>query len=266
MLREDEIETAAADLAQAERERRQIGLLSLRHSGMNMTDAYRIQEAFVGAKREAGDRHVGWKIGLTSRAMQQTLGIETPDSGYLLESMRFEDGAAIAPDRFIQPRVEAELAFVMARDLDAGAGVHDVMDATAYVVPALEILDTRILRRDPVSGTARNVCDTIADNAANAGFVLGGRPMRPGALDPRWAGAIVSRNGVVEETGLGAGVLNHPGKGIAWLADRLALAGHRLRAGQVVLSGSFIRPIECPPGSTITADFGALGCIACHFA
>lgn len=266
MLTDSDVTVAAADLMQAESERRQIGLLSLRHPGMDMTDAYRIQEAFVAAKRQAGDRHVGWKIGLTSRAMQQTLGIETPDSGYLLESMRFDDGAAIPPGRFIQPRVEAELAFVMKADPGIGATVHEVMDATDYVVPVLEILDTRIQRRDPASGTPRNVCDTIADNAANAGFVLGGRPMRPLDLDLRWAGAIVSRNGVVEETGLGAGVLNHPAKGIAWLADRLATGGHRLAAGQVVLSGSFIRPVECPAGSTLTADFGPLGSIACHFA
>ncbi|CAH1649213.1 MULTISPECIES: 2-oxo-hept-4-ene-1,7-dioate hydratase [unclassified Chelatococcus] len=266
MLSESDITTAAADLVNAEREQRQIALLSLRHPHMDMADAYRIQEAFVAAKRAEGDRHVGWKIGLTSRAMQQALAIDTPDSGYLLASMRFDDGATVPSGRFIQPRVEAELAFVMKRDPGVGASVHEVMDATDYVVPVLEILDTRIARRDAATGTLRNVCDTIADNAANAGFVLGGRPMRPRDLDLRWAGAIVSRNAVVEETGVGAGVLNHPAKGIAWLADRLAANGHRLEPGQIVLSGSFVRPIECPPGSTINADYGPLGTIACHFA
>jgi 2-oxo-hept-3-ene-1,7-dioate hydratase len=266
MLSESDITKAAADLVSAERERRQIGLLSLRHPEMGMADAYRVQDAFVAAKRAQGDGQVGWKIGLTSRAMQQALDIDTPDSGYLLASMRFDDGAVIPAGRFIQPRVEAELAFVMKRDPGVGANVHEVLDATDHLVPVLEILDTRIQRRDLATGALRNVCDTIADNAANAGFVLGGRPMRPRDLDPRWAGAIVSRNAVVEETGLGAGVLNHPAKGIAWLADRLAANGHRLEAGQVVLSGSFIRPIECPPGSTINADFGPLGTIACHFA
>lgn len=266
MLSEVEIEAAAQALAGAERERRQIGLLSLRYPGIGMGDAYRIQERWVAAKLADGDRQVGWKIGLTSRAMQQALAIEMPDSGYLLESMRFEDGATVPPDRFIQPRVEAELAFVMKTDLGPGAGVHDVLEATAYVAPVLEILDTRVERRDAGTGRLRNVCDTIADNAANAGFVLGGRPVRPDLIDMRWCGAIVSRNATVEETGLGAAVLNQPARGLVWLAQRLAAGGHRIEAGQVILSGSLIRAIECPPGSTITADFGPLGSVACHFA
>ncbi|MBS7703624.1 2-oxo-hept-4-ene-1,7-dioate hydratase [Chelatococcus asaccharovorans] len=266
MLSALDIDTAAQALAAAERDRRQIGLLSLRHLAITMADAYRIQEAWVGHKIADGDSHVGWKIGLTSRAMQQALAIDTPDSGYLLESMRFADGDTIPAGRFIQPRVEAELAFIMKADLGMGASLHDVLAATAYVMPVLEILDTRIERQDAASGRLRNVCDTIADNAANAGFVLGGRPMPPDAIDMRWCGAIVSRNAVVEETGLGAAVLNQPARGLVWLAERLAAGGHRIAAGQVILSGSFIRPIECPPGSTMSADFGPLGSVACHFA
>ena len=263
----EEILAAATALDQAERDRRQIGLLSLAHPGIDLDDAYKIQAAWIERKQARGHRPIGWKIGLTSRAMQQALNIDTPDSGVLLDSMAFDDGAVIPPDRFIQPRVEAEITFVMKSSLRGpGVTLFDVLDATSYISPALEILDTRIVRADPVTRKARTVFDTIADNAANAGIVLGGRPMRPLDADLRWLGAIVSRNGAVEETGLAAGVLNHPARGIAWLANRLAAYGGEITAGQVVLSGSFIRPVECPPGSTVTADFGALGGVSCHFA
>jgi 2-oxo-hept-3-ene-1,7-dioate hydratase len=144
--------------------------------------------------------------------------------------------------------------------------IYDVLNATDYVTPALEILDTRILRADPQTKKARTIVDTIADNAANAGIVTGGRPMRAQNLDLRWVGAIVSKNGAIEETGLAAGVLNHPAMGIVWLANRLALYGQSIAAGEIVLSGSFIRPIETAHGATITADYGSLGSIACHFA
>lgn len=263
----EQIAAAADALNEAERTRVQIGLLSLAHPGMDMDDAYAVQSAWVDMKRAAGHAVIGWKIGLTSKAMQYALNVDIPDSGVLFEPMRFEDGATIPKDRFIQPRIEAEIAFVMKSPLRGpGATLFDVLDATAYVAPALEILDTRILRSDPETGKTRLVFDTIADNAANAGIITGGRPMRPLEVDMRWAGAIVSRNGVVEETGLGAGVLNHPAQGVAWLANRLGTYGGQIEAGQVVLSGSFIRPVEAPSGSTIFADFGTLGTVSCHFA
>ena len=134
---------------------------------------------------------------------------------------------------------------------------EDVLAATDYVTAALEILDTRILRADPTTVQPRRGFDTIADNAANAGIVMGNERHAPNNL--RWVGAIVSRNGTVEETGLGAGVLNDPVESVVWLARRMALYGNTIKAGQVILSGSFIRPIECPPGSEIHADFGAFG-------
>lgn len=266
MMNVGQVQAAAEALDAAERSRVQIGLLSSSNPGMDMDDAYAVQAAWVKRKLESGERIIGWKVGLTSKAMQSALNIDIPDSGVLLESMRFEDGATVPPDRFIQPRIEAELAFVMRAPL-RGPGVtqFDVLNATDYVTPALEILDTRIVRKEN-SGKTRLVFDTIADNAANAGIVTGGRALRPLDVDMRWVGAIVSRNGAVEETGLGAGVLNHPAQGIVWLANRLAAYGEGISAGQVVLSGSFIRPIEAPHGSTITADFGPLGVLACHFA
>lgn len=262
-----EIEQAAADLLTAEREGRQIGLLSRRHPGMSMAEAYAVQAALVAAKRAAGRSVIGWKIGLTSKAMQYALNIDIPDSGVLFDDMAFADGATVPAGRFIQPRIEAEIAFVTNAPL-AGADTTraDVLAATDHVAPAIEILDTRILRADPQTGETRKVTDTIADNAANAGIVLGGQRQDPAHVDLRWAGAIVSRNGEVEETGLGAGVLNDPVEGVVWLARRLAEHGQRIEAGQVILSGSFIRPVECPPGAMIEADFGPFGSVSCSFA
>ena len=262
----DQFAQAAQSLDQAEKSRSQIGLLSLAYPGMTLDDAYGVQAEWVKLKREAGRKVIGWKIGLTSKAMQYALNINIPDSGVLFDDMLFEDGAVIPDDRFIQPRIEAEIAFVMKTDLSGpNVSVFDVLNATDYVIPALEILDTRILRVDPETKKARTIVDTVSDNAANAGIMLGGRAMRPDALDMRWMGAIVSRNAEVEETGLGAGVLNHPARGIAWLANRLHQYGDGISAGQVVLAGSFIRPIEARHGDTIASDFGPYGTVSCHF-
>jgi 2-oxo-hept-3-ene-1,7-dioate hydratase len=266
MLTETEIRDAAKRLDQAEKTRIQTGLLSETYPAMTMDDAYAVQAQWVAMKCAEGRRPIGWKIGLTSKAMQYALNIDIPDSGVLLDDMAYEDGATIPADRFIQPRIEAEIAFIMRRPLEGpGISLIDVLNATDHIIPAIEILDTRIIRANRDTGKARTVIDTISDNAANAGIVTGGRPMRPDGLDMRWMGAIVSRNGEVEETGLGAGVLNHPARGIAWLANRLSRYGGRIEAGQVVLSGSFIRPVEARHGDTITADFGAFGTVSCHF-
>lgn len=255
-----DIAAAAAMLLKAERTRHQCGLLSLAHPGMTLDDAYAVQAAVVAARLAEGRRQVGWKIGLTSRAMQEALKIDTPDSGVLLDDMLFAQGATVPAGRFIQPRVEAEIAFLMKAPL-AGAAVTraDVLAATESVAPALEILDTRILRADPPTGRARIITDTVSDNAANAGIVLGDARHDPAAVDLRWAGCILKRDGVVEETGLGAGVLDDPVTGILWLVNRLARYGAGLSAGDIVLSGSFIRPVEAPPGSRFHADFGAFG-------
>jgi 2-oxo-hept-3-ene-1,7-dioate hydratase len=260
------IRAAAVALDQAERSRVQIPLLHALYPAMTMDDAYAIQTEWVQQKCTDGDAIIGYKIGLTSKAMQAALSIDIPDSGVLLRSMLFENGAEIAPNRFIQPRVEAEIAFIMKTPLSGknltGA---DILKATECIAPALEILDTRIVRKDPASGRLRTVMDTISDNAANAGIVLGKRCYDFHSIDLRWIGAIVARNGEVEETGLGAGVLNDPLLSVRWLADRLAAYGDRIEAGQILLSGSFIRPVEAPAGSHITADFGVFGEVSCRF-
>ena len=263
----DQITAAAEILFQAEKTGTQCGLLSLAYAEMTLDDAYAVQAALVARKKAEGRKVIGWKIGLTSRAMQQALNITTPDSGVLLDDMLFADGTTVPKGRFIQPRIEAEIAFVMQAPLQGRQVTRDdVLAATGHVAPSLEILDTRILRADPASGKARIITDTVSDNAANAGIVLGRQRHKVDAFDLRWVGAIVTRDGVVEETGLGAGVLNDPVTGILWLVHRLADYGMGIAAGEVLLSGSFIRPIEAPPGSRFHADFGAFGSVSLSFA
>lgn len=258
---------AAADILQAERTGEQIGLLSLRHSGMGMDDAYAIQDAVRREKLAEGRRVIGWKIGLTSRAMQRALGIDIPDSGILFDDMMFGHGETVPAGRFIQPRIEAEIAFVMKDGIGGEtASREEVMAAIGRVAPAIEILDTRIVREDAETGKARGVLDTISDNAANAGIVLGPERHGADAFDLRWVGAIVSRDGEVEETGLGAGVLDDPVESVVWLARRMARYGQNIEAGQVVLSGSFVRPVECPPGTRVRADFADFGNVEISFA
>lgn len=265
MISKADAQTAAADLLRAEDTGQQIGLLSLRHPGMTLDDAYRIQAAHMAQKLAAGRKIIGWKIGLTSKVMQQALKIDTPDSGVLYDDMLFQSGSTIPPNRFIAPRIETEIAFVMKEPLSGQVTRDEVLAATAYVAPSIEILDTRILRADPASGQPRIITDTVSDNAANAGIVLGKERHAPNAHDLRWVGAIVAKNAEVVATGLGAAVLNDPVTGIAWLCERMGQYGQRIEPGQVVLSGSFIAPIECPPGTDIVADFGAFGRVEIEF-
>lgn len=262
----DQIDTAASALLDAEAERRQIGLLSLQYPDITLDDAYAIQAAQMERKLAAGRQITGWKIGLTSTVMQEALGIETPDSGVLYDDMMFENGARVPEHRFIQPRIEVEIAFVLKASLGGNVTREDILAATDYVVPAIEILDTRILRSDPETGQRRQIFDTVADNAANAGIVVGDCQHAPDSLDLRWVGAIVKKNRETVATGLGAAVLDDPLNGLVWLARRMHTYGQRMEAGHIVLSGSFISPIECPPDTEIDADFGAFGHIHVEFA
>jgi 2-oxo-hept-3-ene-1,7-dioate hydratase len=265
MTPEQHIE-AARRLDEAERTRAQIRMLSLDHPEMTMADAYAVQNAWRALKLARAERIVGHKIGLTSKAMQAAVGINQPDSGFLTERMVFADGGTVATERFIGLRIEAELAFVLKTPLSgAGLTVADVIAAADYVTPALEILDTRIFRVDPETKQTRKVLDTIADNAANAGIVLGGRRFDPRGVDLTRIGAVVARNGEIEETGLAAGVLGHPARGVAWLAARLAENGEGLQPGEILLAGSFIRPIEVGMGDAVMADYGEFGTVSVRF-
>ncbi|QXH33484.1 2-oxo-hept-4-ene-1,7-dioate hydratase [Pseudomonas muyukensis] len=260
------IQQAAARLDQAERAGEQVGQFSLEYPAISIEDAYAIQRAWVNQKIKDGRRLVGHKIGLTSRAMQVSSNITEPDYGALLDDMFFDEGSDIPFARFIVPRVEVELAFILGKPLKGpGVTLFDVLEASEWVMPALEIIDARIQQIDPHTGATRKVFDTISDNAANAGVVLGGRAVRPGQIDLRKVPAVLYRNGVIEESGVSAAVLNHPAKGVAWLANKLAAHDVGLEAGQVILGGSFTRPVAARPGDTFHVDYDQLGSIACRF-
>ncbi len=260
-------EKAAADLHEAERSRRQMRQLTLQHPDMTIADAYEVQAAWKRIKLSEGRTVKGRKVGITSRAMRDALGIDDSDLGTLFDDMLYPDGATIPFDRFIEPKIEVELAFVLKTPL-AGPDVTflDVIEATDCVIPAIELLDARMHRVDPDTQRRRTVIDTISDNAANAAFLVGGRPFRPDSADLRWVAALCLRNGEVIETGTAAGVLNHPANAIAWLARALDARGETLEPRQIHLSGSFIRPIAVNRGDTVQADFGPFGSLACHFA
>lgn len=266
ILDQDRIADAALRLHVAEKTGEQIRHFSREFPQMGIADAYAIQQAWIELKLAEGRRVKGHKIGLTSKAMQYSSQIDEPDYGVLLDDMFFPEGSDIPLDRFIVPRVEVELAFIL-KDRLAGPDctIFDVLRATDYVVPAIEIIDARIEQADRDTGAMRKVFDTISDNAANAGVVLGGRPVRPDAVDLRWVSALCHRNGVIEESGVAAAVLNHPATGVAWLANKLAPHGVALEPSHVVLGGSFTRPVLARRGDTFHVDYGALGAIACRF-
>ena len=266
MLETSLIGTLARQLYEARRSRTQLRHFSKAHPGMTIEDGYAIQREWVRLEMAEGRIIKGRKIGLTSRAMQQASQITEPDYAPLMDDMFFDTGSDIPFERFIAPRVEVELAFVLGRPLKGpGVTLFDVLRATEYVTPALEIIDARIEQFDRDTKQMRKVFDTIADFAANAGIVIGGRPVRPDAMDLRWAGALLHKNAVIEETGLAAAVLNHPATGVAWLANKIAPYGEELRAGDVVLAGSFTRPTNAQRGDVLHADYGPLGSISFRF-
>ncbi|REE07413.1 2-oxohept-3-enedioate hydratase [Paraburkholderia sp. BL27I4N3] len=257
----------AQQLEDSERTREQIRPYSIDFPRYTIADAYAVQAEWMKLKLADGKRTVkGHKIGLTSRAMQVSAGINEPDSGVLLDNMLLYDGAEISMDTLIVPKVEVELAFILKRDLEGpDCTIFDVLDATDYVVPALEIIDSRFYLQDPETKLGRKVVDTISDNACNAALVMGGRPVKPTEVDLRWVSALCYRNVVIEESGVAAAVLNHPANGVAWLANKIAANGEKLRAGQVVLAGSFTRPIFAKAGDVFHVDYGTLGSISCRF-
>lgn len=259
MMTDADRKKAADSLLLAETERKPVLQLSKTWPDITIEDAYAVQGLVNAAKVAAGSRIIGNKIGLTSKAMQQSSQIDEPDYGVLHDYMAVEDGAAVAFERYIVPRVEIELVFVLGSPLQGpGIGLLDVLRATEYVVPAIEIIDARV--QNP-----RKIFDTVADNGAAAGLVLGGRPVRPMDVDLRWVGGMLYRNADIEETGVAAGVLGHPALAIAWLANKVGRFGTTLEPGKVMLSGSFIRPVWAKKGDTLRADFGSLGSLSVQF-
>jgi 2-oxo-hept-3-ene-1,7-dioate hydratase len=259
MMSDADRKKAADILIIAEKERKQAVQLSKTWPGISMEDAYAISTEVADRKIAAGAKLIGFKVGLTSKAMQRSSQIDEPDYGHLLDTMLIADGARVPHENFCLPRVEVELAFVLEKPLRGpGVGLTDVLRATEYVVPAIEIVDARL--QDP-----RKIFDTVADNGAAAGIVIGGRPVGPRDLDLRWVGGIMYRNAEIEETGVAAGVLGHPALGVAWLANKLGQHGVTLNAGHLVLAGSFTRVVFARKGDTLHADFGPLGGLAVQF-
>lgn len=259
-MNSEERRAAAQAMLQAERTAQPCTQLTTTYPGITIEDAYAIQSEAIAAKLAAGRKLRGHKIGLTSKAMQAASNVHEPDYGVLLDDMFHEDGASLDASRYIVPRIEVELAFVLGAPLRGpGVTLVDVLRATEYVLPALELIDGR-------SKYPRRIEDNIADNAACGGVISGGRVVRPFDVDLRWVSAILSRNAVVEETGVAAGVLGHPAMGIVWLANKLAAHGVGLEAGHFLLAGSFTRPVAVKRGDTVSADYGPLGTVAVHFA
>ena len=266
MLAQDTISQLARELYDARKSRTQVRHFSKRFPEMTIEDGYAIQRAWVQLELADGRTIKGRKFGLTSRAMQQASQITEPDFAPLMDDMFFAQGGDIEFSRFIAPRIEVELAFILGKSLKGpGATLFDVLSATEYVTPAIEIIDSRIEQFDRETKVMRKVYDTISDFAANAGIVLGGRPVRPNEVDLRWVGALLYKNGVIEETGLAAAVLNHPAAGVAWLANKIAPYGEQLNAGDVVLAGSFTRPTTALAGDNFHVDYGPLGSVAFRF-
>jgi 2-oxopent-4-enoate hydratase len=250
----------ADELWEADRSAKPIAPLTDRHPDLVLDDAYAIQTINIDRRVAAGQRIIGRKVGLTSRPMQELLGVDEPDFGVLTDEMMVEDGDLIDLGRLNQPRVEAELAFVMERDL-AGPGVTTgvALRAIAGALPAVEIVDSR------VADWKIKLVDTVADNASSGLLVVGGR-MRPVAdLDLRLLGVAVSRRGELIDTGAGAAALGNPARCVAWLANKLGAFGAGLRAGDIVLPGAVHKMVPVAPGDVFRAEFAHLGAVTVRF-
>lgn len=259
MLTEDQRAQAVRSLLESHRTKRQGERPSQMFPNIQIEDSYAISSAVAHERVKAGAKIIGHKIGLTSKAMQASSKIDEPDYGYLFDDLILNDGAKVPFENFCVPRVEPELTFILKQPLKGpNVGLVDVLRATEYVVPSIEIIDARVTE-------PRKIFDTVADNGAAAGIVLGGRPVRPQDIDLRWVGAVFYRNSEIEETGLAAGVLGHPAMAIAWLANKLAPFDITLQPGHLMLSGSFTRPVWANKGDTLHADFGPLGSVAVQF-
>jgi len=259
-------EQLAKSIFDAERTKTPTKQISQLHPELTIDDAYAVQAAGVRLAEAAGRQVRARKIGLTSKVMQDAVGVDTPDTGVIYDDMFYGHGDTVPFDRFIAPRLEVELAFVLGHDLSGpDCTVEHVLAACEYVTPAIEILDARIQMKDPDTGSGRTIVDTVADNAADGGIVVARQQFDPDELDLPWVCAVLRRNGQIEESGVAAAVLDHPARGVAWLADRLHGQGIALRAGELILAGSFTRPLWVQRGDEFVADYGPLGTIEFRF-
>ncbi len=260
MLPPDVIARIADELAEADRTHGVIPRITARYPDATIEDSYAIQGVWRDKNLAAGRRLVGRKIGLTSKAMQQATGITEPDYGVMFDDTVHRSGAEIETSRFSNVRIEVELAFVLREPLEGpDCTLDDALAAIDHAIPALEVLNSHI----ELEG--RTIVDTISDNAAYGAMVLGEVRKRPDEIDLRWVPGVLSRNGEIEETGVAAGVLGHPATGVAWLANKFAQHGARLEAGEIILAGSFTRPMWVAAGDEVVCDYGPMGTVTCRF-
>jgi 2-keto-4-pentenoate hydratase len=257
----DAVRTELADeLERAERDRVAIDPLVARHPDIDVVDAYEIQLINIRRRLESGARVVGHKVGLSSKAMQQMMGVDEPDYGHLLAEMEVREDVPVEADRYLFPRVEVEVGFILGADLPgADCTEEDVLAATVAFAPSIELIDSRI--KDWNIGLA----DTISDNASSAGFVLGKERVAPKDIDIKSIDAVLTRNGEVVAEGRSDAVLGDPVIAVAWLARKVASFGVRLKAGDVVLPGSCTRAIDARPGDAFHAEFAGLGSVRLQF-
>jgi 2-keto-4-pentenoate hydratase len=227
---------------------------------LTVTEAYHIQLENIQRKVEQGQKVMGKKIGLTSLAMQKLLSVDEPDYGHLLDRMVVDNGGKISIEKVLQPKVEAELAFVLKKDL-IGPNITtlDVLQATDYIVPALEIVDSR------VKDWKIKLPDTIADNASSGFYVLGERKVKVDEINLELLGMVLSKNNEMVNTGVGAAALGNPATCVAWLANKLSEFGIPLKAGEVILSGALSAASDASAGDTFSARFAHLGEVSVHF-
>jgi 2-keto-4-pentenoate hydratase len=260
VLNDTDIAALGDSLLEAYGTRRPIQPLTATHPDLAPEDAYRVQLHQVDRWKAAGRTVAGYKVGLTSLAMQRQLGVDQPDFGHLFADMVL-DGASVDASAFISPRIEPEISFVLARDLRGpNLSVADVIGAVDYAIASLEIIDSRIADWKITLG------DTIADNASSGALVLGTRPVRLDAADLGLAGCVVTRNGELVSTGAGAAVLGHPLNAVRWLANTLGALGQTLEAGSIVMAGSITAAFPVAAGDTVTATFAHLGSVTARFA
>ncbi|MGV0804443.1 2-keto-4-pentenoate hydratase [Mycolicibacterium setense] len=250
----------AADLAEAERSRVPMTPLTDRYGDIDVVDAYEIQLINIRQRVAEGARIIGHKVGLSSKAMQDMMGVDEPDYGHLLDEMEVFENVPVKSSNFLYPRVEVEVGFILADDLPgAGCTEEDVLAATAAFAPAIELIDTRI------TNWQIKLCDTIADNASSAGWVLGEARVSPKDVDICNIDAVLTNHGKVVAEGRSDAVLGNPVTAVAWLARKVESFGVRLKAGDIVLPGSCTRAIDAPPGSDFVADFAGLGSVRLSF-
>ena len=250
----------AADLAQAERSRVAIAPLTTDNPDIDVVDAYEIQLINIRQRVAEGARVIGHKVGLSSKAMQEMMGVDEPDYGHLLDEMQVFEDRPVPAGKYLYPRVEVEVGFVLADDLPGeGCTEDDVLAATAAFAPAIELIDTRI------KDWTIKLCDTIADNASSAGWVLGEARVSPKDIDIQNIDAVLTRNGEVVAKGRSDAVLGNPVTAVAWLARKVDSFGVRLKAGDIVLPGSCTKAFDAIPGDDFVADFDGLGSVHLSF-